>query len=238
MFASQGPKGGTSDRLFQARLPKVEACSPLDALLTLGRADCLLSVYFYQEAAFLCNYVALACGRHRHIVDGLQKDVRWKIVSSLAYDLSVMIRNFSRSIILEQSRKDDNSGTWDIAVITEFKRARSEGREWKAKFANGTGCEGANVQTQRITVSRTSSVEKATNRRKYWAATTITRTSGALTDAVKVAGTNAAAPIDRLDSSIGHKAEEQYVPEMQNIDVQDTPQDDENEVAVTKVYAV
>lgn len=136
MFAGQGLKGGSSDLLFHARLPKSEACTPLEALLTLGRADCLLSVYFYQEAAFLCNFVANVCSRHRDEVGRNQKDTRWRIVASLAYDLSVRIRSFSRTIIIERRIKEDSSGTWDLAAIDEFRNARDEGRRWKSMGAN------------------------------------------------------------------------------------------------------
>jgi len=132
VMASQAPKGGTSDRAFHAGIPKMEDCTPLEALLLLGRADCLLSVYFYQEAAFLCNYAGVVCSRHRDELDEIQKDERWRIVASLAYDLSVMIRNFSRTIIFEQAKKEDTSGTWDVTAIEEFQRARTEGLAWKA----------------------------------------------------------------------------------------------------------
>lgn len=57
MFASQGPKLGTSDRYYQARLPLLHLCTERQALTILGRADCLRAIHFYREAAF----VSLPC---------------------------------------------------------------------------------------------------------------------------------------------------------------------------------
>ena len=54
-----------------------------------------------------------------------------RIVAALAYDLSVVVRNFSRTVIFEKRLKEDTSGAWDSASIDEFKHARSEGEQWK-----------------------------------------------------------------------------------------------------------
>ena len=136
MFAGQAPKVGASDLAFHAKLAKPDACTPLEALLTLGRAESMLSVQFYQEAAFLCNFVANVCSRHRNPEGRGQQDTRWIIVASLAYDLSVMIRILARTVIFEKRLKEDTSGTWDVAAIDELRHARSEGCQWKSSQSN------------------------------------------------------------------------------------------------------
>jgi len=52
-FASQATKSGNSDTAYRQTLPEISACSPKEALIILGRADCLQSVYFPNEAASL-----------------------------------------------------------------------------------------------------------------------------------------------------------------------------------------
>ena len=140
MFASQAPKGGISDHIFQARLPKPDVCTPLDALLILGRADCLQAVHFCHEAAFLCCFVATVCSLRR---DGerthLEWNERWSIVASLAYDLSVMIRAAAGALLQEQDKKDDTTGTWEVAVIEEFRQARADGLAIKRQAFSATG---------------------------------------------------------------------------------------------------
>jgi hypothetical protein len=132
MFASMSSKGGTCDQLFQARLPQLEACGPLDALLILGRAECLNALHFCQEAAFLCSYVASACGNHRHEDDSsFQSDERWTIIGIMTYDLSVMIKNLAGVLLREFDRREDTYGTWSVAVIQELLHARTNGVTWK-----------------------------------------------------------------------------------------------------------
>jgi hypothetical protein len=135
MFASMSSKGGTCDQLFQARLPQPEACGPLDALLILGRADCLNALHFCQEAAFLCSYVASACrNQRREDESSFQSDERWTIIAIMAYDLSVMIRNLAGVLLREFDRREDTSGTWSVAVIQELNHARTSGITWKEQF--------------------------------------------------------------------------------------------------------
>ena len=55
VFASQGAKGGNNDEQFKKPLPEESLCTPVDALLTLGRADCLRAIHFTNEAIFLCR---------------------------------------------------------------------------------------------------------------------------------------------------------------------------------------
>ena len=105
-------------------------CTPLEALLILGRADCLRAVYFCQEAAFLCSYVGTTCRPRR---SSEEWNVRWKIVSILAYDLNVMIRITANAVMLEHEKREDTTETWELAVISELEDARFDGLTWKAE---------------------------------------------------------------------------------------------------------
>lgn len=137
LFASQSAKGGTSDQVFQSQLPKSESCTALEALLIIGRAGCLQAVYFHQEAAFLCSYVASVCSLHRDKQrTDFEWDSKWRIISILTYDLSVVIRNAVTVIHQDQDRQEDTSGTWEKEVIDELKRSRSDGASWRLSLGH------------------------------------------------------------------------------------------------------
>jgi hypothetical protein len=127
LFASRSPKRGTSDQAFQARLPLQNRCTPKEALLILGRADCLRAVYFVQEAAFLCSFVCRISRSHRQSKN--RWNMRWRIISILAYEVSVMIRNMAGV----QGTVEDIPGVWENSVIDELDDARIDGLNWKAQ---------------------------------------------------------------------------------------------------------
>lgn len=128
LFASQASKGGTSDQSFHAPLPKKENCTPLEALLTIGRSDCMQALGFYPEAAFLCSYVASVSRLNRdRRVNKSQCHRIWKIISVLTYDLSLLIRHGAKAIVEDCDRIDAMNGIWEEHVIDELKRACSDG---------------------------------------------------------------------------------------------------------------
>jgi hypothetical protein len=129
-FASKAPKLGVSDLAFQDRLPNENECSPLDALIILGRADCLQAVFFCEEAAFLCNFVASVCSAHRRADPVMSR--RWNIVSIMAYNVSVAIRYTSEKVVTEKEKRDDVTASWDQDVIKEI----STGREYGLALIN------------------------------------------------------------------------------------------------------
>jgi hypothetical protein len=122
IFAGHGTKRGNSVDLFREPLPDPVKCLPFEALLILGRADCLQAVYFPYEAAYLCAFVACVCSMHRDAkepvlapdregthesqllpateVDETKKSAKpkstwsnqWMIVGILCYNVSIMIR--------------------------------------------------------------------------------------------------------------------------------------------------
>lgn len=134
MYASQASKAGNSDLTFREVLPEKTECTPLQALVILGRADCLHSVYFPNEAAFLCSYVATVCRMHREqCYEGDAKllwNTRWKIVAIYAYNVSIMIRTTVSSVLDKQQRRLFLC-MWERDVVEELERGRSEGWLWK-----------------------------------------------------------------------------------------------------------
>lgn len=86
LFASQAPKLGTHDQHFHGPLPRVEHCTALEAISIVVRADCLRALLFYQEAAFLCSFVAEVVAERRKTEQYWTS--RWRVVGILAYDLS------------------------------------------------------------------------------------------------------------------------------------------------------
>ena len=136
LFASRGAKGGSSDDIFKKPLPKKEDCGAFEALGILGRADCLQAVYFFSEAAFLISYVASVCALHRDPSrSDLEWNSQWMSLALLTYNQSVLLRASANNIVKEHGRKEDTSGTWEPRVLTELKRARSDGL---SRFGNSS----------------------------------------------------------------------------------------------------
>jgi hypothetical protein len=148
IFASQACKAGNSDMAYRALLPEKTECTPLQALVILGRADCLHSVYFPNEAAYLCSYVALICRLHRENEDSdeatntttglLEWNIQWKIVAIYAYNVSVMIRTTVSTVLDKQQQKSFLS-MWEYDVVEELERGRSDGWVWKRSLFGTTG---------------------------------------------------------------------------------------------------
>lgn len=131
-FASQGPKLGTTDLPFKAPLPPKLDCSPSEALAILGRAECMQALHFFPEAGFLCSYVASVCGLHRS--NRSRWNERWKIVSILAYNTSVMIRHNFNVVHHGNDKKDDRFGSWEVDVTNEFGKARIDSQLWSSSL--------------------------------------------------------------------------------------------------------
>ena len=125
MFASLGPKRGLADHLFQARLPRPDACTSNRALLILGRAECLNALHFCFEASFLCCYVARICGLHLNGKEVTDKACqRWHVLSYLTYNLSVTIRITASLLLEDPDKREDTSGAWDKTVVDLLHRFR------------------------------------------------------------------------------------------------------------------
>ncbi|VEU42775.1 unnamed protein product [Pseudo-nitzschia multistriata] len=130
LFASQATKSGNSDTQYRQSLPEMTKCSPTEALIIIGRADCLQAVYFPNEAAYLCSFVARVCRLHRDSREvNFKWNDRWKIVGIYAYNVSVMIR-ITVSNILNQTMQKAFMAAWERDVVEELERGRRDGRSW------------------------------------------------------------------------------------------------------------
>jgi len=139
LYASQAPKSGNSDTFFRHRLVEPDKCDPLQALVTLGRADCLHSTYFPNEAAYLCSYVARLCKKHSN-----SDDTRWKIVRIYAFNVSVFIRATVRSI-LDKAKLKEFWTIWEPDVVRELEQGKKEGRLFLQLLNSGTNGEVQNA---------------------------------------------------------------------------------------------
>jgi len=129
-FASQATKSGNSDTVYRQSLPETTQCSSREALIILGRADCLQAVYFPNEAAYLCSFVARVCRLHRDSREvNCEWNDRWKVVAIYAYNVSVMIR-ITVSSILDETMQKAFMSAWERDVVEELERARKDGRTW------------------------------------------------------------------------------------------------------------
>lgn len=139
-FASQATKSGNSDTVYRRRLPELMQCTPREALIILGRADCLQAVYFPNEAAFLCSFVARVCRLHRNSAEtDYEWNDRWRIVAIYGYNVSVMIRT-TVSSILNQTMQVAFRAAWERDVVEELERGKQDGRTWiSALTKNNTG---------------------------------------------------------------------------------------------------
>lgn len=132
MYASQASKYGNSDVAYRRRIPSADACTPLEALVILGRADCLQSVFFPREAAFLCSFVARTCALHRDFFNSDHDwDDQWKVVGIYAHNVSIMIRTTVNCMINHSnySRQTDFSSMWEQNVVKELEKGRMDARD-------------------------------------------------------------------------------------------------------------
>jgi hypothetical protein len=137
VYASQGSKAGNSDMVFRHGVPDTKECSPHEALIILGRADCLHAVFFPNEAAFLCSYVARVCSLRRDRGrPEVEWNTQWKIVAIYAYNVSVMIRS-TVSTVLDKEMQNAFLNMWERDVVEELERGRTDGLAWKRALLTG-----------------------------------------------------------------------------------------------------
>jgi hypothetical protein len=137
VYASQGSKAGNSDMMFRHGVPDSKECSPHEALIIIGRADCLHAVYFPNEAAFLCSYVARVCSLHRDRGRAeMEWNSQWKIVAIYAYNVSVMIRS-TVSTVLDKEMQKTFLYMWERDVVEELERGRTDALAWKRALLTG-----------------------------------------------------------------------------------------------------
>ncbi len=139
IFASMAPKRGTNDEPFKKFLPVQTRCTPSEAIIILGRADCMRAVHFLDEAQFLCSWVANECSLRR---DGDENELpwcsRWKAVGILTYIIASAIDETSMKLSCTD-RKAGAIRQWGEAVEEEIRRGKADAialvREYRCKEA-------------------------------------------------------------------------------------------------------
>lgn len=129
MYASQALKAGNSDVAFRRNIPDSSNCDPREALVILGRADCLHLVFFPREAAFLCSFVAQTCSFHRDQKnESYEWNEQWKVVGIYAYNVSIMIRSSisMMSKFNSYSKQTDFSSMWHRTVVRELEKGKRD----------------------------------------------------------------------------------------------------------------
>ena len=132
MFASNGPKLGKNDVSFKKALPLNDLqCSPIEALMILGRADCLRALHFTDEAIFLCGHVLSLCGKQRERIPpaagvALTPSLpsKWSAVNAYAYMVSIATDS-TLSCLLHACNREVTTMNWNKEALEEIAHGRA-----------------------------------------------------------------------------------------------------------------
>ena len=132
MFASNGPKLGKNDVFFKKALPENDLqCSPIEALMILGRADCLRALHFTDEAIFLCGHVLSLCSKQRERIPpaagiALTPSLpsKWSAVNAYAYMVSIATDS-TLSSLLHACNREVTTMNWDKEALEEIAHGRA-----------------------------------------------------------------------------------------------------------------
>lgn len=132
MFASNGPKLGKNDVSFKKALPPNDLqCSPIEALMVLGRADCLRALHFTDEAIFLCGHVLSLCSKQRERIPpaagvALTPSLpsKWSAVNAYAYMVSIATDSTLLSL-LHACNREVTAMNWDKEALEEIAHGRA-----------------------------------------------------------------------------------------------------------------
>ena len=103
-------------------LPLPKKCTALDALVILGRADCLRAIHFIESAQFLCSWVAKVCIVHRsQMDDDLPWNPRWRVIGAYLSFVSANVNGTAK----EYSLAIDD---WEAKVQHEIEYAKSDAK--------------------------------------------------------------------------------------------------------------
>lgn len=126
IYAELGSKLGSNDEPFKKCLPSADRCSPLEAVVILGRADCLRAIHFLHEAQYLCSWVISVCRLHR---DRQQSafiwDARWRVVGVLCYVTKATIDE-SAEVLYNNNKSVWPLRTWGDDAHDEANRGKSD----------------------------------------------------------------------------------------------------------------
>jgi len=125
MYAELGSKLGSNDEPFKKCLPSKEKCTPLEALVILGRADCLRAIHFLHEAQYLCSWVISVCRLHRDRQEAFFLwDERWRVIGVLCYVTKARIDETGEA--LHNNNKSAPLRKWDDVAQDEANRGKSD----------------------------------------------------------------------------------------------------------------
>jgi len=132
MFASNGPKLGKNDVLFKKVLSQNDLdCPPIEALMILGRADCLRALHFTDEAIFLCSHVLTLCSKQREIIPpaagvALTPTLpsKWSAVNAYAYMVSIAT-DYTLSSLLHACNREVTTLNWSKEALEEIAHGRA-----------------------------------------------------------------------------------------------------------------
>lgn len=140
IFAAMGPKLGNSDEPFKVFLPLKKKCTALNALVILGRADCLRAIHFLESAHFLCSWVATVCSMHRSSTDDeLPWNSRWRVIGAYLSFVSANIDGTAAELGMDVTE-------WEDPVKEEIVSGKSDA---KALLSSRQGIEASNNSDDR-----------------------------------------------------------------------------------------
>ncbi len=127
MYAELGSKLGSNDEPFKKCIPSKEKCTPLDALVILGRADCLRAIHFLQEAQYLCSWVISVCRLHRDRQEAtfLWND-RWRVIGVLCYITKATIDRTGENLQHSNNKSALTLRKWEDGATEEANRGKSD----------------------------------------------------------------------------------------------------------------
>jgi len=126
IFSSHGAQGGCSDIPFKKSLLSIEDISALEALVILGRADCMRALSFIDQAMFLCTFILRICSLRRSCKNpDFMWNPKWRIVGIHAYVVSAAIDDNIISLPGCDVRKSPPL-PWDKDIIKEIKCCRND----------------------------------------------------------------------------------------------------------------
>lgn len=127
MYAELGSKLGSNDEPFKKCIPSKEKCTPLEALVILGRADCLRAIHFLQEAQYLCSWVISVCRLHRDRLEAtfLWND-RWRVIGVLCYVTKVTIDRTGEHLQHTNNKAALTLRKWENGAEEEANRGKSD----------------------------------------------------------------------------------------------------------------
>jgi len=134
IFSSHGTQGGNSDLPFKRLLPSIEDISALEALVILGRADCMRALSFIDQSMFLCTFILRICSLRRSCTNpDFMWNPKWKIVGIHAYMVCSTIDDLMATLPGCDVRKAKTK--WDKDELKELKCCRKDAISLNRSYA-------------------------------------------------------------------------------------------------------